>query len=88
MRPSNADPYPADDAIAPPSHLFREVNDRIRELAAPFRSDRTGDFICECDDPSCLEIVSLTLAEYDGIRGRQHAPLLARHHRRLRAADG
>jgi hypothetical protein len=86
MRPSHADLRPADDAWT--SQIFGLVNDRIRQLAAPFPSDRARDFICECDDPSCLEIVRLTPAEYDVICAGRHASVLALHHRRLRAAGG
>ena len=45
--------------------LFREVNERIREL-------RTGgkfvEFICECADQACTVVVRLSLAEYEEVR--------------------
>jgi hypothetical protein len=44
--------------------LFREVNERIEDLA----SGVFVSFICECADPKCDEQVSLTIEEYERIR--------------------
>jgi hypothetical protein len=48
--------------------VFREVNDRIREVRARFALEGPTDFICECSREDCTETVSLTLDEYDGVR--------------------
>lgn len=50
--------------------LFREVNERLDELAETFGGDDgvRHDFICECGDPSCAERISLTLDEYNRVR--------------------
>jgi hypothetical protein len=49
--------------------LFRQVNDRIDDLATAHGSDtHTYDFFCECSDLSCSERVHLTLGEYAHIR--------------------
>jgi hypothetical protein len=45
--------------------LFREVNERIEDLASPATF---AGFICECTNESCDEQVSLTLEEYEHIR--------------------
>ena len=45
--------------------LFREVNERIEELAS---SASFVEFICECANEECSELVSLTRAEYERIR--------------------
>jgi hypothetical protein len=45
--------------------LFREVNERIRELA---RMDGATEFLCECGDAGCVEPVTLTLPEYESVR--------------------
>ena len=45
--------------------LFREVNERIREITT---YDGDAEFLCECGDPSCTEAIPMTLAEYEGIR--------------------
>jgi hypothetical protein len=48
---------------------FRRANERIEAVAEGFSlvADRT-DFICECGSASCLEPISLTLAEYEHVR--------------------
>ena len=44
--------------------LFREVNERIRDVA-----DRPHtEFLCECADAACRRSVLLTLAAYEAIR--------------------
>jgi hypothetical protein len=45
--------------------LFREVNERIRELSG---SAFFASFICECANESCDETVSLAREEYERIR--------------------
>jgi hypothetical protein len=45
--------------------LFREVNERIGELA---RTASFASFICECANESCDQAVSLALEEYERIR--------------------
>ncbi len=45
--------------------LFREVNERIREITT---YDGDAEFLCECGDPSCTEAIPMTLAEYEGVR--------------------
>jgi hypothetical protein len=45
--------------------LFREVNERIEDLAQPATF---AGFICECMDEECDEHVSLTVEEYEHVR--------------------
>ena len=45
--------------------LFREVNERIEDLATPASFSQ---FVCECLDDRCDERVSLTIEEYEYIR--------------------
>jgi len=47
--------------------LFRDVNERVEDIAQSFGSAST-DFACECDAETCLEHVRLTLAEYEAVR--------------------
>jgi hypothetical protein len=46
--------------------LFREVNERIEDLAS---SAAFSDFICECVNEACDQNVHLTVEEYEAIRG-------------------
>ena len=49
--------------------LFREVNERLREMNEAFESlTRDSEFICECANRDCVEHVLMTLAEYEEIR--------------------
>lgn len=44
--------------------LFREINERIEDLA----SSTFTEFICECHNSECDERIPLTLEEYEAIR--------------------
>jgi hypothetical protein len=46
--------------------LFREVNERLAEVAQT--EDGTNDFLCECSRPECKETIRLTPNEYEGVR--------------------
>lgn len=49
--------------------LFREVNERLRELGEGFSLvAEQADFICECGSSSCTEQIRMTLAEYETVR--------------------
>lgn len=55
--------------LAQNQSLFRAVNERIETLNDAFSEFVPyGDWVCECDDASCTERMSLTLAEYEAIR--------------------
>ena len=47
--------------------LFRDVNERIAEIADRLGSD-DAEFVCECADPNCSERVEVTLLEYEQVR--------------------
>lgn len=49
--------------------LRREVNERRTESGD---GARVVEFACECSDPACEELVSLTIDEYEFIR---HVPI-------------
>jgi hypothetical protein len=57
--------------VAKNQAVFREVNERIRELSERLRSDAPTDlvsFVCECSAADCHATVELTLVEYDRVR--------------------
>jgi hypothetical protein len=60
---------------------FREANEGLREVQASLEvpPDRLP-FICECDRQSCHEIVQLSAAEYEDVRGNPRAFLVAPGH--------
>jgi hypothetical protein len=61
--------------------LFRDVNERIREISDTFgQKDATYDFLCECSDPACAERVILTRAEYEYVRSDSTRFVVAKGH--------
>ena len=48
--------------------LFREVNERVEKVRKGQGLAGHFDFLCECGDGSCIEQVSITLVEYEGVR--------------------
>jgi hypothetical protein len=55
--------------------LFREVNERIEEVAESFGLESQLDIVCECGDAACTERIALTRDEYTAIR--KHPALFA-----------
>jgi hypothetical protein len=48
--------------------VFREVNERIREVSAHWAAADAVSFVCECSLADCVEALTLTLEEYEAIR--------------------
>jgi hypothetical protein len=62
--------------------VYREVNNRIREISDSFGVEGSADFLCECGSQSCLAPVRLTHAQFDGLLGDEaDRVLLAALHR-------
>jgi hypothetical protein len=53
--------------IARTESLFRDVNERIAEVAERLGSD-DAEFVCECADPDCGERLAAPLDEYEHVR--------------------
>jgi hypothetical protein len=61
--------------------LFREVNERLRDVSRTFgRADEPLDFVCECSDSRCAERVTLTRAEYEDLRSDSARFVVAKNH--------
>ena len=53
--------------------VFREVNDRIEDLAETFQlGSQPLDLICECGDGSCVQRIHMTQAEFEELRSESH----------------
>jgi hypothetical protein len=51
--------------------LFREVNERVAEVAEQFLAGETPttvNFSCECADGECVEMIPMTVDEYEAVR--------------------
>ena len=61
--------------------IFREVNERLREVADP--SIALAQYVCECSRAECSETIELDLADYDAIRSTPNAFVIAPGHEKL-----
>lgn len=67
------------ERIARNETLFREVNERVREVSPDEEGEHVG-FLCECGEEECTETVFLSVPEYEGVRSeRTHFVLTPGH---------
>jgi hypothetical protein len=57
-----------EERIAQNDATFRNANERIGAAAGAYDVKTPIPFICECADPTCMEIVRLDLDQYEEIR--------------------
>jgi hypothetical protein len=60
--------------------LFREVNERVREVTDEFGQLLDAEFVCECGDRTCTARVRLRLDEYGAVRKSPTYFLVKRGH--------
>jgi hypothetical protein len=48
--------------------LFREANERLGDKRQELEITGRTPFLCECGDPSCTELLRLSLEEYEHVR--------------------
>ncbi len=61
--------------------LFRDVNERVAEVAAAQGVDRHEfDFLCECSNVDCTLRITMNLATYEAIRSDPHVFAVAPGH--------
>jgi hypothetical protein len=63
------------ERVARNEAVFREVNERIRESTDRLTSPDEADFLCECGNRGCVQMINLSLDEYEAVRssGRRFA---------------
>jgi hypothetical protein len=62
-----------DERIGLNEAVFREVNERIEQLADAFDlKTEQLDLVCECGRADCVERISMTQAEYESLRSDSH----------------
>jgi len=54
-----------DERIAKNETLWREVNERIRDVT---KYEGDVEFLCECGDPTCAEPIAMSISEYEEVR--------------------
>jgi hypothetical protein len=53
--------------------VFREVNERIEDLAGTFNlKTESLDLVCECGDANCVQRITMTASEYEQLRSESH----------------
>ena len=56
------------ERIARSDATFRAANERVSDAAREFEMSEGVPFFCECADPTCHEIVQLSLEQYEEVR--------------------
>jgi hypothetical protein len=54
--------------IAKNEALFREVNERIERTAQESNTSESFGFVCECGNEECLELIDLSIFQYESVR--------------------
>lgn len=52
--------------------LFREVNERVRELNEALPPEYHTTWTCECSNTRCLELVEMAAHEYEAVRAHSY----------------
>lgn len=66
--------------LAKNEHVFREINENIRDAAKTPCPGHRFEFLCECSDTSCRAHLQMTLGEYEELRRRSdYFAVLPRH---------
>jgi hypothetical protein len=64
--------------------VFREVNERLRELGESFSLiSELAEFVCECGDSSCTDRVQMPLSDYEHVRSDSKWFLVVKGHEEL-----
>jgi hypothetical protein len=70
-----------EERLAQNEVMFREVNERIREVSAHVGALDSGpEFLCECANEDCLERIRLSPAEYESLRSEPRRFVVLRGH--------
>jgi hypothetical protein len=70
------------ERLARNAALFREVNERIREVgnAVGVRPDEALEMVCECSSAECSRRISMTRSEYEDVRAEPELFILVPGH--------
>jgi len=72
---------PRQERLARNEALFREVNERVREIATVHgEDDHVYEFYCECSNGDCTFQVKATVAEYEAVRAHPARFMIAPNH--------
>ena len=59
-----------DEKLAQNETLFRAVNETIEKTAVDnrYEAGELPNFVCECSNPECGELISMSLTQYEDVR--------------------
>jgi hypothetical protein len=70
-----------EERLARNENLFREINERVRDIAAAHgRDTHLYSFHCECSNTDCTLRVTLDLADYEAVRAHGNRFIVATGH--------
>jgi len=59
-----------EERIARNEVLFREINERLREMQDTFHVQTDEpEFVCECGNVDCTERIAISIPDYERLRG-------------------
>ena len=62
---------PRDERIAKNEAVFRAANREIEEADKEAGGDGVLEVLCECGQEGCSGLISLTVADYDGVHSQE-----------------
>jgi hypothetical protein len=68
------------ERLAKNQSFFRQVNERMNDVAKGLDGRPSYDFLCECSDAGCTERIALSPEEYEWVRASPTRFVLARGH--------
>jgi|SRR5581483_1705440 len=68
------------ERLAKNEAFFRQVNERIKDVAETFHGPDSYEFLCECADASCTERIELGRDQYEWVRAKPARFVLAAGH--------
>ena len=60
--------------------LFREVNERIREVSISWLERESQELLCECGDSTCMATIAVVRADFQAVEDQPGRFLLASRH--------
>ena len=75
----------SEERMARNEALFREINERVEDVAEGFDVRGEGDslrieFVCECGSLGCMERIELTRGQYEAVRAHPRRFAVVRGH--------
>ena len=75
------------ERLAKNEALFRDVNERVEEIATEHARPETVEFLCECVDIECLARVELSVETYEQVRADSAQFVVTPGHEQLEVED-